>query len=351
MIAAKKAKKGNGVVAAIDVEENHTIAVVMPSTALGNGTDSEECVAPLQTPHLHWDCLVTGPAVSSPVQISTLIDHGSSLVLIDEDFTWKLSLWLRTLSTPLPVTLALSPKQKQSFRLSHYDTNYDLLRPQPPTAPANKTASWGPELFWAKKNVVRELNKVLPELKAIMDDKCETVWEFDVIGVINAQIDSLHQQTLLAAKDKAMKDEFRHRFPVDIPHNDSLPCNVLFRVQLKDTNQIVQKCSYDCPKKYHAAWKVLLDSHVESGCLKHLESEFSSLAFIIPKADPTVLPQWVNNFQLLNLNTVPDNHPLPRIDEILKDCVKGKFFGKIDMTNAFFQTQQYTCLGENMSGP
>jgi hypothetical protein len=39
------------------------------------------------------------------------------------------------------------------------------------------------------------------------------------------------------------------------------------------------------------------------------------------------------------LNTVADNHPLLQINEILKDCTKGKFFGKIDMTNTVFQTR------------
>jgi hypothetical protein len=51
-----------------------------------------------------------------------------------------------------------------------------------------------------------------------------------------------------------------------------------------------------------------------------------------------VLPRWVNDYQALNANTVPDNHPLPCIDKILRDCAKGKIFGKIDMTNLFFQT-------------
>ena len=54
--------------------------------------------------------------------------------------------------------------------------------------------------------------------------------------------------------------------------------------------------------------------------------------------DPTVLPRWVNDFRLLNANTVPDNHPLPQIDEILADCAHSKVFTKIDMTNSFFQT-------------
>jgi hypothetical protein len=47
----------------------------------------------------------------------------------------------------------------------------------------------------------------------------------------------------------------------------------------------------------------------------------------------------VNDYRALNANTVPDNHPLPRIDEILRNCAKGKIFGKIDMTNSFFQTR------------
>ena len=64
-------------------------------------------------------------------------------------------------------------------------------------------------------------------------------------------------------------------------------------------------------------------------------------AFIIPKADPTVLPRWVNDYRQLNDNTVPDSFPLPLIPEILADCGTGKFFASIDMTNSFFQTRMH----------
>lgn len=36
-----------------------------------------------------------------------------------------------------------------------------------------------------------------------------------------------------------------------------------------------------------------------------------------------------------------DSHPLPRVDDILNDCAKGKFFSTIDMTNSFFQTRMH----------
>jgi hypothetical protein len=42
---------------------------------------------------------------------------------------------------------------------------------------------------------------------------------------------------------------------------------------------------------------------------------------------------------VLNNLTVPDNYPLPRVEDILADCAKGVIWGKIDMTNSFFQTR------------
>src|SRR5271168_499953 len=70
-------------------------------------------------------------------------------------------------------------------------------------------------------------------------------------------------------------------------------------------------------------------------------SPHASPAFIVPKSDPTALPRWVNDYRQLNANTVVDSHPLPRADDILNDCAKGKFFSTIDMTNSFFQTRMH----------
>lgn len=38
---------------------------------------------------------------------------------------------------------------------------------------------------------------------------------------------------------------------------------------------------------------------------------------------------------------MPDNYPLPNIDEILTDCTKGKIWAKINMTDSFFQTRMH----------
>lgn len=43
---------------------------------------------------------------------------------------------------------------------------------------------------------------------------------------------------------------------------------------------------------------------------------FASPSFIIPKADKSVLPRWVNNYRKLNTIIIPDRYPLPRIEDI-----------------------------------
>jgi hypothetical protein len=45
----------------------------------------------------------------------------------------------------------------------------------------------------------------------------------------------------------------------------------------------------------------------------------------------------VTDYCALNSNTVRDSFPLPRVNDILADCGKGKILGKMDMTNSFFQ--------------
>jgi hypothetical protein len=113
---------------------------------------------------------------------------------------------------------------------------------------------------------------------------------------------------------------------------------------LKDPTKVNNCNGYMTPKKYQEPWKKLLDEHLQSGRIWPSASKYTSPAFCVPKyiagvPDLTVPPHWVNDYHALNSNTVRDSLPLPRIDDILTDCGKGKIFGGMDMTNSFFQTQ------------
>lgn len=70
------------------------VAAVMPSFVLEEASDSDDemCVAPFETNHLIWPCLLAGPSSPSFEHVDTLIDHRSHLVLINDDIMTKLGL-------------------------------------------------------------------------------------------------------------------------------------------------------------------------------------------------------------------------------------------------------------------
>jgi hypothetical protein len=97
--------------------------------------------------------------------------------------------------------------------------------------------------------------------------------------------------------------------------------------------------SYSTPHKYKEAWATLIQQHLDAGYIHPSNSTHASSAFIVPKVDLAVLLCWVNDYCVLNVNTVTDSHPLPKVDDILADCGKGKIWSVINMTNSFFQTR------------
>ena len=125
----------------------------------------------------------------------------------------------------------------------------------------------------------------------------------------------------LVRHKREIREEYRDRFPADIPHVMWLPDDVYHWFRLKDPEKVIKCQSYACPKKYKDAWRQLLDQHLTAGRIHELSSEFCSPSFLIPKADPTVLPRWVNDYHMLNKNTVPDHycHRHSRLTQLLLD--------------------------------
>ena len=165
-----------------------------------------------------------------------------------------------------------------------------------------------------------------------------------IMAAVREQIETISFQEMLTKKDKEMKEKYVDRFPLRLPDNNDMPDHIYHRIRLKDPNHVNKGCGYSAPKKYHDAWKELLDEHLHAGRIRPSSSEHASPSFCVPKyrdgvPDLTVPPRWVNDYQELNANTIRDNFPLPRVDDILADCAKGKIFGKMDMTNSFFQTR------------
>lgn len=238
------------------------------------------------------------------------------------------------------------------------DNVYDLLNPTsrvcaPPVPPWKSRHTRASEVRAARRRarpLVRDV--LLGEEMALKLEKrllrnpargARGVEPENVVAALRARIEDLNSMVTLQAQlkrmDGEMKREYADLFPDDIPPVHHLPDQVYHRFRLKDASRVVSRREYTCPKKLRDVFKVLLDQHLAAGRIRPSDSEYASPAFLVPKADPTALPRWVNDYRSLNENTVADRFPLPRIDEILADCGKGKFWGKLDMTNAFFQTK------------
>ncbi|KAJ2923096.1 hypothetical protein H1R20_g13998, partial [Candolleomyces eurysporus] len=131
--------------------------------------------------------------------------------------------------------------------------------------------------------------------------------------------------------DQSFRREYGNVFGA-LPLVHELPSDNLCCIALIDATKSIESRSYASPRKYQEAWSTIIDDHLTAGRIRPSDSHHASPSFLIPKADPTALPQWVIDYRQL------DKTPLPQVDDILANAAKGKYWAKFDMTNSFFQT-------------
>ena len=379
----------------VSEDEEDCIAAVMPSAVLGNGSFSESDVSPpLRSKHFVAKFNIFAGHLDFPLTFPSLVDNGAHVVLIRPDVVDQLRLQRHPLKTPEIVSVAIEDgKKKKKMKLYHYVkfavtstdnvwtskvihaivapglcmplilglpflihnnivtdhaqrscidkmTGYNILNPapvKPPPPPRKRLKEQIKEAKATKKLVLAELGAVCR--KRIADKKLtfEEVKDVDVIAAIRDTIENIALTEQLKAHGDKIKEEFKPIFE-PIPHVDDLPRDYMARIKLKEAERTIINRTYACPRKYKEAFQTLIQQHLDAGRIRLSSSAYASPCFIIPKSDPSVLPRWVNDYRLLNEVTVPDNHPLPRQDDILNDCAKGKIWSSIDMTNSFFQT-------------
>jgi hypothetical protein len=92
-----------------------------------------------------------------------------------------------------------------------------------------------------KRDVIDKLKMVLPELKTVVDNESKQVKGVEICVAIQTHIDEICYQEQLRNLEKKYREKFNDHFPADIPHNDTMPSDFLFHINLKDTNKIVQQ--------------------------------------------------------------------------------------------------------------
>ena len=263
--------------------------------------------------------------------------------------SWKSTTFRAKVNIGLPVSLILG----MSFLSTHHividsnsrtakdkRTGYDLLNPKIPSR------VWAPERVIPPPTPPKTRRSTVTTLEGASEPALAGyLLPAPIMAAVRERIETISFQEQLNKKDAEMKQRFSDRFPLRLPDTTTeVPDHIYHRIRLKDPNLTVKGRGYSAPKKYHDPWKKLLDEHLQAGRIRPSSSEHASPSFCVPKyrdgvPDLTIPPRWVNDYRELNSNTIRDNFPLPRVDDILSDCARGKIFGKMDMTNSFFQTR------------
>lgn len=156
--------------------------------------------------------------------------------------------------------------------------------------------------------MVAELKMVCAEHRCKLKNFLEDPKLVDPVTAIRQRIKSLTAQDQLNCLADTVKTKYKSVFK-PIPHLDELLTDVYCRIKLKDASKTINTHSYSTPQKYKDTWSMLIQQHLEAGCIRPSNSSHASPAFFVPKTDSIVLLRWVNNYRALNPNTVTDSHP------------------------------------------
>lgn len=330
--------------AVVEQQDMNTQTIAHISSVLENndGSSSDsEYVPPFSAPHLTWNCTMTGRRGADDLTVRTLIDHGSTLVLIDETLAKSLNLkrhklrekisvkmamdkgiysleeWVKITPssvdhswTSRPLRAIIAPKlafplilggpflsinkiviDHDSRTCIPKDTTIDILQtssqiPVPftvtkqiPLSPKRRALNIIAPQQAAKKNLLVELLSQTLHIRKFLDDFCSHQAKREhIIAALKKNIETLASSSRRDELEKQVKSDFRDRFPTQLPPVDTTPTSIYHRFKLKDANKVITTRTYSCPRKYRDAWKLLLEEHITAGRLRESSSPFASPA-------------------------------------------------------------------------
>ncbi|GAA6054862.1 hypothetical protein NBRC10513_006213 [Rhodotorula toruloides] len=242
------------------------------------------------------------------------------------------TLLVAPLEEPFSVILGAPFLRQHRIAISLYPDPQLLIEQAPPLEPID---------LYADVEGPRTQLEALEELDhEDRDEMLGTAME-TLIARVEAQTD---EEKEMAARNEQVMADFADVFPDVLPAltKDYLErTTTRHRIKLVDTARTHNQRGFNVPRKWRERWKKMLDEHIAAGRLRPSTSPFASAAFIIPKKDLDADPRWVNDYRALNSNTVKNRTPLPVPDVVLADAALARYWGKIDLTNAFFQTPMH----------
>ena len=128
--------------------------------------------------------------------------------------------------------------------------------------------------------------------------------------------------------------EFSDVFPEDLP---GLPPDrdIEFKIDLIPGTAPVSRRLYRMPPNELAELKKQLQELLEKGFIRPSSSPWGCPALFVKKKDKSL--RMCVDYRPLNVVTIKNKYPLPRIDILFDQLVKAKVFSKIDLRSGYHQ--------------
>ena len=128
--------------------------------------------------------------------------------------------------------------------------------------------------------------------------------------------------------------EFTGVFLEDLPRLP-LDQDVEFAIELEPGTAPISWHPYRMAPKELAEMEKLLEELLEKGFIRPSSSAWGSLAIFVKKKDVTL--RMCVDYHSLNVVTIKNKYPLPRIDTLFDQLASAKVFSKIDLRSGYHQ--------------
>lgn len=124
--------------------------------------------------------------------------------------------------------------------------------------------------------------------------------------------------------------------------NDNLSTNNFYdqKIHLSDDRPVYTR-NYRIPQAHKSEIEKQVNDMLRQDIIEHSFSPYNSPLLLVPKKNAIDINGWrlVVDFRQINKKVISDTFPLPRIDEILDQLGRARFFTVLDLKSGFYQIE------------